>query len=123
MQEHHRRHALDVANAIERHAGQYNQALVHHRCGTPGCVAGWSAAVARVGTERAATASLADGYIDDGYTALQEARENFGLTKEEARYMFDGHPYGGLAEDATAAEAVAMLRRFAQTDELRWPAR
>ena len=118
MNEQQRQHAREVADAIERHAGQYNQRRLQHSCGTPACVAGWSIAIAKAGRERAAATSI--------FTCnhpIDRAQENLGLTYEESEVMFGSHPYGGDAPDATAAEAVAMLRQYAETDEVCWPTR
>ena len=120
MDEHaqHRRHAAEVADAIEANEDDYDQSSIHFPCGTPACVAGWSIAVAKAGVENARGASI--------FTCpapLAQAGRNLGLTPEEAEIMFDSYPYGRDGEGASPAEAVAMLRRYASTHDVRWPER
>ena len=125
MDEGHRTHAGDVADAIEANAHNYDQEVLYHLDGTPACVAGWSVAVARAGTRGAADTVLFTG-VDDREDGDEEFRiedaamRNLGLTVAEARIMFETAPYGTPAK---AGEAVEMLRRRGRTGEVRWPAR
>ena len=127
MKEEHRRHALDVADAIEANAGLYDQYRYAHDCGTPACVAGWSVAVKAKGAEPAGGADLrALGY--DAYARADEIRRqaarNLGLTEEQGREMCLPNPYTGREADgvrrAEPADAVAMLRRYADTGRIVW---
>ena len=61
-----------------------------------------------------------------------EAAETLGLTPAEANDLFVSDPYAwydgkgqwkNADKDATTAEAVTVLREYAATGKIRWPAR
>ena len=132
MNDEHRKHASAVADAIEAHAGRYHQGAYTHRCGTPSCVAGWSVAVKARGREGAAYVRVYESTPrdEDGARmgAVEAAVQNLGLRGRQAVTMFDGSPYKGdpacrrgeRSAGATAADAVAMLRRYARTGRVFW---
>ena len=135
MNDAQRQHALDVAEAIEQHAGQYDQGRWAHNgvekwdCGTPACIAGWSVAVQQVGVSAAARQDVYSQISLSSDPIPSQAARAFGLNPAEEELMFKCNVYGQIhylqqpQPEATAAEAVAMLRHRAETGEVCWPER
>ena len=120
MNEEHQRHALQVAEAIEAHAGQYHQGWYEHSCGTPACVAGWSVAVKARGLDGAAGFDVRSLWLESKLIT-DEAARNLGLSASERPAMFSARPFvGDDTRKPTAAEAATMLRRYADTGEVVW---
>ena len=106
--------AGEVAQAIEESAEQYDQELYIHPCGSPACVAGFTAWVMRGGPENLDW-SYADG------TCERDATRGLQLTPQEARDMFMPRPFAGYDDpEATAGEAMEMLRRYQGTGIVQW---
>ena len=129
LNEGHRAHAREVADAIEAHADRYDQRGFFHGCGTPACVAGWSVAVRWKGKEGAADADLSGrppirwGRHKVWVCLRDEASSNLGLGARDGDAMFGTLPCtdgDGVRREPTAAEAAAMLRRYADTGEVVW---
>ena len=124
--------ALKVAEAIRQHEAHYDQNSYAHECGTPSCIAGFTAWIAAGELE---TMDLTEDYsvvemdeedepreaVDTGAVG-EVARMKLELTAKEAAHMFNGHPYG-MSEQAQAGEAIRMLQAYGETNVVEWPAR
>lgn len=81
---------------------------VVHSCGTVACIGGWAESLAKPDE---VMASVAEPGFRLAYNWL-------GITREQAEELFmpDHKPWGHI----TQAEAVATLRRLAETGEVKW---
>ena len=118
--------AAEVAIAIEEDEGQFDQRHFVHSCGTPSCTAGWTVWVAE-GKPKALEKYILkrtgqSTVIATGRISV-DAAAKLGLSFDEEWTLFRACPYGPEEEDATAEEAVAALRHYAETGEIAWPER
>ena len=129
--------AAEVADVIERFEDRFDQTSYRHEseeenplCGTPGCIAGWTKWILEGRRVRDGEPVVAEPtyYIH----AASEAGEALGLNPDEQQDMFRADPYGVMGENwrlswdetrATAGEAVATLRTYAETGTVAWPMR
>lgn len=77
-------------------------------CGTAACIAGTAA-------------FMADPHNAVEWTASEIARGWLGLDREQATLLFLPHDYKGPSwSSITPRRAVAVLRHFAETGEIKW---
>ena len=85
--------------------------LFHHECGTPGCVAGHAALLAR-GDAKFGGDIWRDKHIMD------DARTWLDLTPAQECVMFDAHPLDKYWTEK--GEVLTMLDRAIETGKVRW---
>jgi hypothetical protein len=110
---------LAVADAIENESVpglQFDMTVYRNSCGTAGCIAGWAFVM----------------FADDGRRRWDEwgnyprgeifntAKEVLGLCSGEAWQLFLPEDPVGENYDATAEEAVTVLRQLAETGVVDW---
>ncbi len=78
-----------------------------HSCGTVACIAGW-------------TALLDDPSVTGDNEIQERAKKILGLNSEESVRLFGALGAQYDLEDITAKHAVAVLRDFAESGEIRW---
>ena len=127
MKEQHREHALALAAVIEANEQDYDQTyFVDRMCGTPACIAGWSAALSQ-DAEHPETVNLVHKVGISGHDIWNSehdiwntARRSLGLSKGQAHTLFDQDPFGKWADFPSAADAAATLRHYAETGKVDW---
>ena len=116
------KHAALVAGDIGKNRKMYGQTVMFNGCGTPACIAG-HAAIRRLNDMGTKVDRMYE-YVDDTgeEQVLSDAQAYLGLTDGEAEDMFQAWPYGH-GEWATAEDAVAMLKAYAEGKGVEWPER
>ena len=132
--------ALRVAEEVERRADSYNQGHhVHkggrHACGAPACVAAITCYMVLHDKypQRSEDTLLSDLFrrrrwlvgADDESKEMSlpgMARDALGLDGDGRVKMFQPEPYGP-GKGCTPREAAGMLRHYAKTGLVEWPAR
>ena len=110
--------AAEVAELIEREvlrgAGRYDQRMYITDCGSPSCIGGWT-----VWLVHGKPKNLRDIY--QHWDPSAEARDLLGLSYFEAHELFRARPlWKQKGTEADAADAVAVLRRYAEEDVVEW---
>ena len=121
--------AREVAMVIRRHADQFSQDDYCDGCGTPQCIAGFTA---WVDAGKPASMDLSEKFFrpmedQDGKTVAgvdtkavhERAKQVLQLTDEEAYRMFQPYPYG-RDMDTSPTAAARMLDRYAEKGVVQW---
>ena len=125
--------ARKVAEVIGVFEGGFNQQHYANECGSPSCIAGFTAWLAagmprgeglkdRCGIEVAKGGKKGTKRIVNNTLVYILAKEALELDDTEATYMFDDMPYGeGL--DVQPEHAIGLLAHYAATNCVEWPSR
>ena len=124
--------ARKVAGGIREHEADYDQTGYAKECGTPSCIAGFTACIAagELGsvdlTEAYCLLELdeedEEGSTVDTAAVHAVAKSELELTNGETRLMFNGHPYG-MSVEVRPSDAIRVLENYAETNMVWWPER
>ena len=107
--------AAEVADAIEKHAEQFDQGEYLHKCGTPACVAGFTVWVAQ-GRPTVLEMYMQDygpewGQRLDSLDVAMDAQAHLALTFNERLEMFHACPYPVNGDDGNSWRRTSPPRR------------